>query len=198
MKDRISIINNLNQNKKGLRANTKRAFAEIQASFFEENIMGSEWRKIVFGICFFHAIIQERKKFGSLGWNIKYEFNDSDRECALLNFQMFCKDGYLPWDALIYITSEITYGGRVTDFWDQRCLRTILKRFFSPETLEPEYKYSPSGIYFAPEFETLREFRDYIDSLPIIDDPEIFGMHQNANITFQVETYVSFFCFFMI
>jgi dynein heavy chain len=87
---------------------------------------------------------------------------------------------------LIYITSEITYGGRVTDFWDQRCLRTILKRFFAPETLESGYKYSPSGIYYAPEFDSLRDFREYIDGLPIIDDPEIFGMHQNANITFQV------------
>ena len=42
---------------------------------------------------------------------------------------------------------QITYGGRVTDSWDQRCLRTILKRFFSPPTIEPGYKYSPSGAY---------------------------------------------------
>ena len=42
---------------------------------------------------------------------------------------------------------QITYGGRVTDAWDQRCLRAILKTFFSPETLEPGYKYSPSGAY---------------------------------------------------
>ena len=40
---------------------------------------------------------------------------------------------------------QITYGGRVTDAWDQRCLRAILKSFFSPKTLEPGYKYSPSG-----------------------------------------------------
>ena len=61
----------------------------------------------MFGICFFHAIIQERKKFGPLGWNIKYEFSDSDRECALLNLQMFCSEGDIPWDSLIYITGEV-------------------------------------------------------------------------------------------
>lgn len=187
----VSVLQNsvkvTNEPPKGLKANVKRAFADITTSFFEENILGNEWRKIVFGICFFHAIIQERKKFGALGWNIKYEFSDSDRECALSNFQMFCREGYIPWDALEYITAEITYGGRVTDFWDQRCLRTILKTFFSMDTMEDDYKYSASGIYYAPELETLKEYRDYIDSLPIIDDPEIFGMHQNANITFQTQ-----------
>lgn len=90
---------------------------------------------MVFGLCFFHAIIQERKKFGPLGWNITYEFNDSDRECALLNLKMFCTDATIPWDALVYTTGEITYGGRVTDGWDQRCLKTILKGYFSPVTL---------------------------------------------------------------
>ncbi|XP_074253754.1 dynein axonemal heavy chain 6 isoform X4 [Saimiri boliviensis] len=129
--------------------------------------------------------VKERKKFGPLGWNICYEFNDSDRECALLNLNLYCKEGKIPWDALIYITGEITYGGRVTDTWDQRCLRTILKRFFSPETLEEHYKYSESGIYFAPMADSLQEFKDYIENLPLIDDPEIFGMHENANLVFQ-------------
>ncbi|XP_039708452.1 dynein axonemal heavy chain 6 [Pteropus medius] len=174
-----------NEPPKGLRANIRRAFTEMMPSFFEENILGRKWRQIIFGICFFHAIIQERKKFGPLGWNICYEFNDSDRECALLNLNLYCQEGKIPWDALIYITGEITYGGRVTDTWDQRCLRTILKRFFSPETLEENYKYSESGIYFAPLADSLQEFKDYIENLPLIDDPEIFGMHENANLVFQ-------------
>uniref|UniRef100_F7FUV5 Dynein axonemal heavy chain 6 n=1 Tax=Ornithorhynchus anatinus TaxID=9258 RepID=F7FUV5_ORNAN len=154
-----------------------------------KNILGKKWRKVIFGICFFHAIIQERKKFGPLGWNICYEFNDSDRECALLNLNLYCQEGQIPWDALIYITGEITYGGRVTDTWDQRCLRTVLKKFFSPETLEDGYKYSESGIYFSPVADTIQEFKDYIENLPLIDDPEIFGMHENANLVFQVCAY---------
>ncbi|CAH1788942.1 unnamed protein product [Owenia fusiformis] len=187
----VSVLQNsvkvTNEPPKGLRANTRRAFTEITPTYFEENILGINWRKIVFGICFFHAIIQERKKFGPLGWNIKYEFSDSDRECALMNLQMFCADGEIPWDSLIYITGEITYGGRVTDSWDQRCLRTVLRRFFKPETVEDGYLYSESGTYYAPVLDTLAEYCKYIEGLPIIDDPEIFGMHENANIAFQTE-----------
>ncbi|KAL4640265.1 dynein heavy chain 6, axonemal [Arapaima gigas] len=174
-----------NEPPKGLRANVRRAFTEITNSFFEEHILGRQWRKIIFGVCFFHAIVQERKKFGPLGWNIGYEFSDSDRECALLNLNLYCQAGSVPWDALTYITGEITYGGRVTDAWDQRCLRTILKRFFSPATLEDGHSYSSSGIYFAPEADSLHCYRDYIEKLPLIDDPEIFGMHENANLAFQ-------------
>uniref|UniRef100_A0A8C2GT92 Dynein, axonemal, heavy chain 6 n=1 Tax=Cyprinus carpio TaxID=7962 RepID=A0A8C2GT92_CYPCA len=180
-----------NEPPKGLRANVRRAFTEISSTFFEEHILGRKWRKIIFGVCFFHAIIQERKKFGPLGWNIRYEFNDSDRECALLNLNLYCQIGHIPWDALIYITGEITYGGRVTDAWDQRCLRTILKSFFSPATLEDSYTYSKSGIYFAPNSDSLTEYKQYIEDLPLIDDPEVFGMHENANLRQETMTLIS-------
>jgi dynein heavy chain len=185
----VSVLQNsvkvTNEPPRGLRANIKRAVYDMQPSFFEDHVLGLMWRKLVFGICFFHAIVQERKKFGPLGWNIKYEFNDSDRECALDNLKIFLEDGEIPWDALIFITGEITYGGRVTDDWDQRCLRTVLKSFFAPKTLEPEYTYSPSGTYYAPDADTLQTYREYVDNLPYSDNPEVFGMHDNANIAFQ-------------
>ena len=86
---------------KGIRANMKRAFTDINATFFETHRefssfppsrsidrstfvrsstgLETDWKKIVFGICFFHAILLERKKFGPLGFNIRYEFNDVNR-----------------------------------------------------------------------------------------------------------------------
>jgi len=92
---------------------------------------------MVFGLCFFHAVILERKKFGSLGWNIPYVFTDSDRECAMLLLKMYSlTSATIPWDALQYIVGEINYGGRVTDSWDQRTLKTVLWNFFGPHTLD--------------------------------------------------------------
>lgn len=31
----------------------------------------------------------------------------------------------------------------------------------------------------------LTEVKEYISTLPLEDDPEIYGLHKNANITFQ-------------
>jgi dynein heavy chain len=74
LQDSVKITN---EPPKGLRANLKRALVDMENDFFEKNVLGVDWRRMVFGICLFHAVIQERKKFGPLGWNIKYEFNDS-------------------------------------------------------------------------------------------------------------------------
>lgn len=32
----------------------------------------------------------------------------------------------------------------------------------------------------------MQTYRDYIENLPFNDEPEIFGMHENANIAYQV------------
>ncbi len=43
-----------------------------------------------------------------------------------------------------------------------------------------------AGIYFAPNSDSLTEYKQYIEDLPLIDGPEVFGMHENANLAFQV------------
>ncbi|XP_065087185.1 dynein axonemal heavy chain 6 [Ochlerotatus camptorhynchus] len=187
----ISVLQNsvkvTNEPPKGLRANLIRSLNDLDMGSFEMHVLGQRWRSMVFGLCMFHGIILERRKFGPLGWNITYEFNESDRECALRTLDIYCErelKAPIPWDALEYINGEITYGGRVTDNWDQRCLRSILKIFSSDRVLSTEYRYSESGLYYCPEARNLDEYKAFANSLPIHDPPEVFGMHENANIIF--------------
>lgn len=92
----------------------------------------------------------------------------------------------IPWDALQFVTGDINYGGRVTDGLDQRCLSTTLKIYCCPEALKDDYRFSPSGLYYSPADGKIEVYRDYIESFPLNADPEIFGMHPNANISYEL------------
>ena len=71
----------------------------------------------------------------------------------------------VPFDAITYMTGECNYGGRVTDDWDRRCLRTMLGDFYTPLIInEPKHKLSPSGIYYCP---TKGKYEDYLEFIKV-------------------------------
>lgn len=191
----ISVLQNsvkiTNEPPKGIKANVLGALADLKPDFFEQHVHNGNWRAIIFGLCMFHAVLLERRKFGPLGWNITYEFSESDRECGLKTLDFFIDREVLddiPWEAILYINGEITWGGRVTDYWDLRCLRTILMIFSSARIIQPDYKYCRGDSYYRdPRKKTLAEYSLFVQDFPVLEDPEIFGMNQNANIVFQTK-----------
>jgi len=82
------------------------------------------------------------------------------------------------------MTGECNYGGRVTDDKDRRLMAVVLADYYSVSTYEDDnYKFSPSGKYFAPKFTEFEGYIEYIKALPQYPEPEVFGFHDNAAIT---------------
>ena len=178
---------------KGLKANLGRSYIDLDMDLFEGCKQPAAYKNLLFGLCFFNAVIQERRKYGAIGWNIAYQWMTSDLNFAQANLKLFLDEQpNVPWEALNVIISDVIYGGRVTDKQDVRLTRAILGIYMTPQCIDdPNYSYCPeldaSFRYAAPPEGEKDTYSAFISTFPLIDRPEIFGLHQNADITFQTK-----------
>ena len=196
----VSLLQNgvkmTNEPPKGLKANIRNSFYQLNDEVMASTKKPEVFRKLLFGLAFFHAVIQERKRFGPLGWNRPYDFNDSDMEISKTQMAQFLDEyDVVPYRVIHFCTNYLHYGGRVTDDKDLRTIDVILRDYYRPEIVDdPAYKFSPSGVYYAPTLteatcpggSLLKGCLEFIEGLPLNADPEVFGMHANANITCEV------------
>ena len=77
-----SSVKMTNEPPKGLRANLRNAYFKLNNNLLNVTRSPGDYKKLLFGLCCFHAVVQERRQFGPLGWNIPYEFNDTDLDIS--------------------------------------------------------------------------------------------------------------------
>ena len=74
----------------------------------------------------------------------------------------------------------------MTDDWDRRCMMSMLSEYYKHAVLEKGYIFDPSEIYIQrdPEETVFTDYIGYMRTLPINDRPDVFGLHDNADISF--------------
>ena len=174
----------------GLRPNMKTMYEKID----DTRLLQSKhpaFKDLVYVVSFFHAILQDRKGFGKIGWNVVYGFNESDFTISLdlismyLNKALANHEEVLPWATLRYLIGEAMYGGRVTDDYDRRVMMTYLNEYMGEFLFDKNqpFFFSRAGYDFnVPSCENHEGYCKYLEQLPQDCSPEVFGLHMNAQI----------------
>jgi dynein heavy chain len=75
---------------KGIKANMLRLYSNMPKDICPPSVINKVYyKRSLFALCWYHSLIIERKRFKTLGWNIIYDFNDSDFETAEKILQLY-------------------------------------------------------------------------------------------------------------
>ena len=178
----------------GLRAGLMRSYTVIVDQDRLERVETAQWRVFVYALCFQHSVVQERRKYGAMGWCVPYEYNDGDINACLLFLERHLYQGALSWPTFQYMVAEVQYGGKITDDLDRRLFRTYANQWFTSATTKPGFAFRPSETlqkiendfgYGCPIGDTHDDYAAFAKTLPSVDSPGVFGLHPNADLAFR-------------
>ncbi|XP_061907301.1 dynein axonemal heavy chain 10-like isoform X1 [Entelurus aequoreus] len=180
----------------GLKLNMRATYSKISGDIMT-GCPHLAFRSLVYVLSFFHAVVQERRKYGKIGWNVSYDFSESDFLVCLEILNTYLTKSHsqretnIPWGSIKYLIGEVMYGGRVIDSFDRRILNVYMDEYFGDflfydfcrfhffKSHDVDYKVPPNGprtIYI-----------DEIESLPLANTPEVMGLHSNAEIGYYTQ-----------
>ncbi|XP_027975100.1 dynein heavy chain 11, axonemal-like [Eumetopias jubatus] len=167
----------------GMLANLHAALYNFDQDTLEACSKEQEFKSILFALCYFHACVAGRLRFGPRGWSRNYPFSPGDLTiCANVLYNYLEANPHVPWEDLRYLFGEIMYGGHITDDWDRKLCRAYLEEFLNPSLIEDEFMLAPG--FAAPPNLDYSGYHQYIEEKLPPESPALYGLHPNAEIEF--------------
>ncbi|KAM3866414.1 LOW QUALITY PROTEIN: dynein axonemal heavy chain 11 [Diretmus argenteus] len=171
----------------GMHANLHAALDNFDQDILDQCSREQEFKTILFSLCYFHACVAERRKFGPQGWNRKYPFNTGDLTISVdVLYNYLEANSQVPWEDLRYLFGEIMYGGHITDDWDRRLCRTYLEEYMQPNQFDRKLSLAPGFV--VPSNLDYKGYHGFIDEMLPHESPVHYGLHPNAEIEFLTVT----------
>jgi dynein heavy chain 2 len=167
----------------GIKNNLQRTYQSWAATFDEGNLLKAQ---TLFILAWFNSVIQERRKYIPQGWSKYYEFSYGDLKAGetILGEIIDKSNGQLPqWEIVHGLLENAIYGGRVDNPFDMRVLTTYLKQFFGSDVFQGTKKLS--DIVQVPKAASIKDYFQFISTLPDQDKPSMFGLPSNIDRSVQ-------------
>ncbi|CAH1639834.1 unnamed protein product [Spodoptera littoralis] len=153
----------------GIKAGLMRTYDAMSQDFLDYSD-SPFYLPLIYTISFLHTVVQER--------------GSSDLSDGIFHMNLILLTG-CPL-VYFYMVSAVEYGGRVTDDYDNRLLCTFCKVWFSDQIFTDEFQfYKGYGIL---KYKNIPEYLEVIETMKTVDPPQAYGLHTNADITYQRNT----------
>ncbi|XP_031712248.1 dynein heavy chain 10, axonemal [Anarrhichthys ocellatus] len=180
----------------GLKLNIRATYSKISQKTLDE-CPHPAFRSLVYVLAFFHAVVQERRKYDKIGWNVLCDFNESDFFVSMEILKTYLTKAHnqggslIPWGSLKYLIGEVMYGGRAIDSFDRRILTVYMNEYlgdFLFYTFQQFHFFSNKDVdYKLPPTGPKGVYVDEIEMQPLVNTAEVLGLHSNAEIGYYTQ-----------
>ncbi|KAH3756292.1 cytoplasmic dynein 2 heavy chain 1 [Pelomyxa schiedti] len=170
----------------GIKKNLERTYGSWSPEFIRQ---GSILRaQCLFTLAWFHAIIQERRKYIPQAWTKFYEFNEADLRAAtdVIDRLAQNQDQFMQetknWASVHGLLENAVYGGRVDNTFDFKVLQNYLRMYFCTDYLSSSGPLKPLAPNVnIPQSANHADYLRVISALPVVGDPVTFSLPHNID-----------------
>lgn len=168
----------------GLKSNLLLLYnSELNEKFFDCSGKDETFSKLLYGLSFFHAIVNERRNYGHRGWTLNYEFESDFLLSAIQLQDLVNQNTEMPFEAFYYLIQECSYGSKIVNEVDKKRLGVFIEDFCNLKIVQdPFYSFFNEPDFSIPSRSEYSNCLEQILKIKEDSDPEIFGLDENCGI----------------